>query len=114
MSAVNADNSRGKPVGKAPESAHEGAHSKASMSHADRLVLMANQIGTFFISQKSADAAAGIADHLQKFWEPRMRNAIIEIERAGGHGLQPEVRRAVGLLATSKSNPSASPAHGGS
>ncbi|MBC8049392.1 MAG: formate dehydrogenase subunit delta [Chitinophagales bacterium] len=81
------------------------------MSHADRLVLMANQIGTFFISQKSCDAAAGIADHLQKFWEPRMRNAIIAIEHAGGHGLQPEVRRAVALLAISKSKLPGNPAH---
>lgn len=101
----------GKVVGKSAASPDEDAHGKASMSHADRLVLMANQIGTFFISQKSSDAAEGIADHLRKFWEPRMRDAIIEIERSGGHGLHPEVRRAVALLAASKSKTSASKGH---
>ena len=48
----------------------------------DRLVMMANQIGKFFTPQREGDAVAAIADHLQKFWDPRMRAAIVEIGRA--------------------------------
>ncbi|HEX9555043.1 MAG TPA: formate dehydrogenase subunit delta [Reyranella sp.] len=44
---------------------------------ADKLVKMANQIGKFFTPPRGSDAAAAIADHLQKFWDPRMRAAII-------------------------------------
>lgn len=65
----------------------------------EKLVQMANQIGTFFVSQKSEDAVHGIADHLKKFWDPRMRAAIIEHLKAGGEGLDPKVRLAVQQLA---------------
>ncbi len=62
----------------------------------DRLVHMANQIGKFFASQgDEAAAVAGIADHLRKFWDPRMRSAIVAHLAAGGEGLDPLVRRAV-------------------
>ena len=47
-------------------------------SHDGKLVMMANQIGKFFAPQKTVDPVAGIADHLEKFWDPRMRSAIIE------------------------------------
>jgi formate dehydrogenase subunit delta len=43
----------------------------------DKLAYMANQIGRFFATQKREDAVAGIADHLLKFWDPRMRRAIV-------------------------------------
>ena len=66
---------------------------------ADKLVAMANQIGTFFVSQGPDKAVAGIADHLRKFWDPRMRAAIVAHLRAGGQGLLPEVRLAVEQLA---------------
>ena len=66
---------------------------------AEKLVTMANQIGTFFSSQGPDQAVAGIADHLRRFWEPRMRAAILEHLRAGGEGLQPDVRLALEQLA---------------
>ena len=66
----------------------------------DRLVYMANQIGRFFDSQGGVDAAAAaIADHLAKFWDPRMRAALLAYAAAGGEGLDPPVRSAMGLLA---------------
>ena len=61
----------------------------------EKLVHMANQIGRFFAAQGEAQAVAGIADHLTKFWEPRMRRAILAHLAAGGAGLDPLVRRAV-------------------
>jgi len=67
------------------------------MSH-DKLVYMANQIGKFFASQGPDKAATGIADHLTRFWDPRMRAAIIAYLDAGGVGLDPPVREAVDKL----------------
>ena len=64
----------------------------------DRLVMMANQIGKFFTPQREGDAVAAIADHLQKFWDPRMRAGIIAHLAAGGAGLDAPVREAVGRL----------------
>ncbi|AVT74811.1 NAD-dependent formate dehydrogenase subunit delta [Rhodopseudomonas palustris] len=64
----------------------------------DRLVYMANQIGAFFRSQGPDRAVPGITEHLKKFWEPRMRRAIIAHLEAGGDGLAPEVRAAVEAL----------------
>ncbi len=59
---------------------------------------MANQIGKFFASQDQDKAPAAIAEHLTKFWDPRMRSAIIAHLQAGGVGLDPPVRRAVEKL----------------
>ncbi len=64
----------------------------------EKLVMMANQIGKFFAPQKTMDAVDGIADHLKKFWDPRMRKAIIAHLEAGGAGLDGPVREAVQRL----------------
>ena len=64
----------------------------------DKLVYMANQIGRFFAHQGEAKAIAGIADHLARFWDPRMRAAIQAHLAAGGTGLDPLVRQAVATL----------------
>lgn len=61
----------------------------------DRLVYMANQIGKFFESQGAEKAVPGIAEHIRKFWEPRMRTAIFAHIDAGGDGLDPTVRDAI-------------------
>ncbi|MBU0589743.1 MAG: formate dehydrogenase subunit delta [Gammaproteobacteria bacterium] len=43
------------------------------MNH-DTLIRMVNQIGTYFESMPDrSEALEGIATHLQKFWDPRMR-----------------------------------------
>lgn len=65
---------------------------------AEKLVMMANQIGRFFVPQRGIDPVAAIADHLNKFWEPRMRAAIAAHLAAGGVGLDGPVREAVGRL----------------
>lgn len=66
----------------------------------DRLVTMANQIGKFFVAQGSAEhAVAGIADHIKKFWDPRMRLAAFALLREGGESLDPLPRRALERLA---------------
>jgi formate dehydrogenase subunit delta len=73
----------------AGETAHNGAR---------KLVMMANQIGTFFESQGPDQAVNGTADHIRKFWEPRMRKAIFAHLDAGGEGLAPNVRAAIETL----------------
>jgi formate dehydrogenase subunit delta len=64
----------------------------------DRLIYMANQIGRFFRSQGHEHAVSGIADHIHKFWDPRMRKAIFAHLDAGGAGLDPNVREALQTL----------------
>jgi formate dehydrogenase subunit delta len=68
------------------------------MSSHDRLVYMANQIGKFFQSQGHDKAVRGIAEHIWKFWDPRMRKAIFAHLDAGGAGLDPTVRDAIVVL----------------
>jgi formate dehydrogenase subunit delta len=46
----------------------------------DNLIRMANQIGTFFESMPDRkEALEGLATHLKKFWEPRMRRDFLEL-----------------------------------
>src|SRR5436305_15276511 len=61
----------------------------------DRLIYMANQIGKFFQSQGHDKAVPGIAEHIKKFWDPRMRKAIFARLDSGGIGLDPDVRDAL-------------------
>jgi len=61
----------------------------------DKLIYMANQIGKFFESQGREQAAAGTADHISKFWDPRMRAQILAHLKEGGQGLDPVVRTAL-------------------
>lgn len=68
--------------------------------HIERLVKMANEIATFFASESApADAPRDVAGHLTKFWDPRMRRAIILHAQQGGAGLSDLAQRGVALLA---------------
>lgn len=65
----------------------------------DHLVKMANEIGSFFITANDEDTAAKlIADHLKRFWDPRMRKQVIAHLAQGEEGFTPAVAKAVGLL----------------
>ena len=69
---------------------------------AERLVSMANDIGAFFNAEADkAVAAQGVASHIKRYWDPRMRREIVTHYRDGGAGLDPLVRSAVALLAAS-------------
>ena len=66
------------------------------MSPDNKLVYMANQISKFFAHQGEDKAVAATADHIMKFWDPRMRAAIIAHVAAGGQSaLEPVARKAV-------------------
>jgi len=65
----------------------------------EHLVHMANDIGHFFAAEpKRADAIAGIAGHMQRFWDPRMKRQILAHLQAGGEGLEELPREAVASL----------------
>lgn len=52
----------------------------------DKLVYQANQIARFFHSKPHAEGVAGVAEHINKFWEPRMRRQFFALIEAGGKG----------------------------
>jgi formate dehydrogenase subunit delta len=62
---------------------------------------MANDIARYFASEPDhEEAVAGIATHLRRFWEPRMRSAIITHCRDhASAGLHPLAHEAVSRLA---------------
>ena len=64
----------------------------------DKLVMMANQIAKFFAVQGEARAVPQIADHIEKFWDPRMRRQISAHMAQGGAGLDPLAKTAIGKL----------------
>jgi formate dehydrogenase subunit delta len=64
----------------------------------EKLVYMANQIGKFFASQGPDLAVTGTAEHIRKFWDPRMRAAIFAHLDNGGAGLDPAVHQAIERL----------------
>jgi formate dehydrogenase subunit delta len=67
---------------------------------AEIMVHMANQIAQFFASYPHEEAVAGVADHLKKFWEKRMRQQLHDYVAHGGSGLNPLVLEAEKRLAS--------------
>jgi len=66
------------------------------------LIRMANRIGDFFEALPDREEALeGVANHIQKSWEPRMRTALLDFlarhadGQAGEIRLQPIVLEAV-------------------
>ncbi len=68
------------------------------MSNLERLVYMANQIAGNFATLGEERAAAATADHLAKFWDPRMRAQILECLATEPAALDTTARAAVELL----------------
>jgi formate dehydrogenase subunit delta len=70
------------------------------MSHdtKTKLVYMANQIATFFKTQPESEAVQGVATHINKFWEPRMRRQLFEILEKEDNGVDALVLQAVPLI----------------
>ena len=67
-------------------------------SYDGRLVMMVNQIARFYMPQKQIEPVAAIATHIRKFWDPRMRAAIVAHLDGGGEGLDGPARQAVERL----------------
>lgn len=84
-------------AGMASAVAHDDDHPHKTTL--DRLIYMGNQIGWFFNSQPEARRVPGVLDHIQHFWDPRMRAEIYRhIDATGGSGLEPAVLEALKQL----------------
>ena len=59
------------------------------------MVHRANQIALFFASYSREEAVAGVADHLKKSLEPRMRRQLAEYVAADGAGLDELAKDAI-------------------
>lgn len=70
------------------------------MQPSEKLVMMANQIARNLAVQGEARAPALTAEHIMKFWDPRMRAKITEHLSAGGKGLDPMARKAIEVVAS--------------
>jgi len=64
---------------------------------AHKLVKMANEIAAFFEAEPDRAAMLdGIAGHLKRFWDPRMRREILRWQdEHHGEGLKDSVRAAI-------------------
>lgn len=62
-----------------------------------KLVRMANEIAAFFESDADPQAVReGIAGHIRRFWDPRMRRALLaHVDAADGAGCKPAVLAAI-------------------
>jgi len=67
------------------------------MMDLQQLVRMANRIGEFFEAMPDKqEALQGIAQHIERYWEPRMRRALMQQLQAGAvEGLKPIVAQAL-------------------
>ncbi len=68
------------------------------MTEIEQLVKMANQIAANFSFHE--DGVARLADHLQRFWAPVMRQQLCDYAAAGGAGLDEAVLQALQRLPT--------------
>ena len=62
-----------------------------------RLIKMANEIGAFFEAEPDRAAAIeGVATHITRFWEPRMRRELLRwVDERNGEGLKELVLAAI-------------------
>ncbi|MBI5853302.1 MAG: formate dehydrogenase subunit delta [Planctomycetes bacterium] len=61
-----------------------------------KLVKMANEIAAFFEAEPDRKVVLeGIANHLKRFWDPRMRRELLAHFQRGGEGLRDSVREAL-------------------
>ena len=66
------------------------------MQRDDKLVMMANHIAKNLAIQGEARAIAAIADHIARFWDPRMRRELLRWQdEHAGEGLKDSVRDAI-------------------
>jgi formate dehydrogenase subunit delta len=63
------------------------------------LVTMANDISAFFDSEMGVkEAPQGVALHISRYWDPRMRSQIIHHAAAGGESMSATALAAVRSL----------------
>jgi formate dehydrogenase subunit delta len=68
------------------------------------MVRMANQIADFFRSYPHDDAVKETAEHINRFWAPRMRRAFLEYIAKGGEDFDPLVRESASMVRQPKTD----------
>jgi formate dehydrogenase subunit delta len=68
------------------------------------LVKMANDISNFFRLRPEEQAVAGTANHIKRFWDPRMRAKMAEHLAHGGEGLNPLALKAAKIACAPKAD----------
>jgi formate dehydrogenase subunit delta len=63
-----------------------------------KLIRMANQIATYFDSRPEGERVAGIASHINDFWEPRMRTQLLDLLEHRSAAFKPDVVEASQLI----------------
>jgi formate dehydrogenase subunit delta len=70
------------------------------------LVAMVNEIAAFFAGEEPEKAAENVANHLRRYWDPRMRRQILEYASTGAEDLSAVARAGVELISRQQSRPS--------
>lgn len=67
------------------------------MHSTDKLIMMANQIALNLAVQGEERAVAATTDHIKRFWNPRMREAILQADLTSDR-FHPIARKAIERL----------------
>lgn len=62
------------------------------------MLRMANQIAAFFNGSGPEAAIRDAAEHISKFWDPRMRTMLLAHIEKGGEGLDATIVKAASLI----------------
>jgi formate dehydrogenase subunit delta len=75
----------------------------------DLLIKMTNEIGAFFAGTTDQEQAArDVANHLKRYWDPRMRTQMLKYyEERQGAGLTELAKNAVALMHAASKAPAA-------
>jgi formate dehydrogenase subunit delta len=60
----------------------------------EKMIHMANQIASFFDSKPHAEGVMGVSDHINAYWEPRMRQQFFALMQSQADDFRPLVREA--------------------
>jgi formate dehydrogenase subunit delta len=75
------------------------------MTPDEKLIYMANQIAGFFAAQGEEHAVKSVADHIQKFWDPHMRQTLVNLAAGDAADMRDTVRKALPLLKETSAAP---------
>jgi formate dehydrogenase subunit delta len=68
------------------------------------MIRMANQIAGFFHGSGPEAEAHDVAEHINKFWEPHMRQALFAHLDHGGEGLDATIIKAATMIKRPKAS----------
>jgi formate dehydrogenase subunit delta len=79
------------------------------LSYEEKLVYSANQIADFFKAQGEAKAVPAIADHINKYWDPKMRADFLRLTSEQQGELKDLVRKALSQVRAPATSPGPAP-----